>query len=707
MATNGATPPPSNLSGIARPSKGLVVVKPKDMRGTLMRLWQLVRKKSRGMGLILVLSALSSVAAVISPLITGRAVTEISQGSAVTGALIALIAMYVFDWLMKFLEKYIMASVSPRIIDHLRRTLFDKIRELPLSFFDMHQHGELMSRLTNDVDNISTTISNSLTQLLMHCFTVIGVFIMMMLTSPLLTLIAFAGVGLITLLTKVVTKRTKKLFKERQRDLGILNGQIEESISGLSVVKAFCREEQAQADFDRKNEKLCAVSIKALVYSGCLMPITNVINNLCYLSVSVFSALMYLRGSITDIGMITSFLLYVRQFTRPFMEVANIYNSFQTAVAGAERMFEMLDEQSEPKDADDALPLEHVEGEIEFDNVCFAYGAGKQVLNGISLKIPAGTRVAIAGPTGSGKTTIISLLTRFYDVTSGRILLDGHDIRDYRLHDLRRAFGVVLQDTVLFAQSVKDNIAYGHADASTDDVRAAAEICGADAFIERLPNGYDTVLEQGGAELSQGERQLMTIARAVLTNAPILILDEATSSVDTVTEQKIRRAMLKLCSGRTSFIYALVLVYGAVRNSVACTNKRYCLCCGLCAYPRHKRFKHIPHRVLHAQSYRRHSAGLYLVHDIRWHTKPLRHQHSAGQHAWLLGLDNTYVLAADRLHDDNIHRWIAKRAGGADRGREDRRRKRLANAFPRHHTLRYALHNNMHVPFPYERLQAV
>ena len=457
---------------------------------------------------------------------------------------------------MKFLEKYIMASVSPRIIDHLRRTLFDKIRELPLSFFDMHQHGELMSRLTNDVDNISTTISNSLTQLLMHCFTVIGVFIMMMLTSPLLTLIAFAGVGLITLLTKVVTKRTKKLFKERQRDLGILNGQIEESISGLSVVKAFCREEQAQADFDRKNEKLCAVSIKALVYSGCLMPITNVINNLCYLSVSVFSALMYLRGSITDIGMITSFLLYVRQFTRPFMEVANIYNSFQTAVAGAERMFEMLDEQSEPKDADDALPLEHVEGEIEFDNVCFAYGAGKQVLNGISLKIPAGTRVAIVGPTGSGKTTIISLLTRFYDVTSGRILLDGHDIRDYRLHDLRRAFGVVLQDTALFAQSVKDNIAYGHADASTDDVRAAAEICGADAFIERLPNGYDTVLEQGGTELSQGERQLMTIARAVLTNAPILILDEATSSVDTVTEQKIRRAMLKLCSGRTSFIIA-------------------------------------------------------------------------------------------------------------------------------------------------------
>lgn len=556
MATNGATPPPSNLSGIARPSKGLVVVKPKDMRGTLMRLWQLVRKKSRGMGLILVLSALSSIAAVISPLITGRAVTEISQGSAVTGALIALIAMYVFDWLMKFLEKYIMASVSPRIIDHLRRTLFDKIRELPLSFFDMHQHGELMSRLTNDVDNISTTISNSLTQLLMHCFTVIGVFVMMMLTSPLLTLIAFAGVGLITLLTKVVTKRTRKLFKERQRDLGILNGQIEESISGLSVVKAFCREEQAQADFDRKNEKLCAVSIKALVYSGCLMPITNVINNLCYLSVSVFSALMYLRGSITDIGMITSFLLYVRQFTRPFMEVANIYNSFQTAVAGAERMFEMLDEQSEPKDADDALPLERVEGEIEFDNVCFAYGAGKQVLNGISLKIPAGTRVAIVGPTGSGKTTIISLLTRFYDVTSGRILLDGHDIRDYRLHDLRRAFGVVLQDTALFAQSVKDNIAYGHADASTDDVRAAAEICGADAFIERLPNGYDTVLEQGGAELSQGERQLMTIARAVLTNAPILILDEATSSVDTVTEQKIRRAMLKLCSGRTSFIIA-------------------------------------------------------------------------------------------------------------------------------------------------------
>lgn len=243
MATNGATPPPSNLNGITRPSKGLVVVKPKDMRGTLMRLWQLVRKKSRGMGLILLLSALSSVAAVVSPLVTGRAVTAISQGDAITGALIALIAMYACDWLIKFLEKYMMASLSPRIIDHLRRTLFDKIRKLPLSFFDMHQHGELMSRLTNDVDNISTTISNSLTQLLTYCFTVGGVFVMMVYKSPLLTLVAFVGIGIITLLTKAVTKRTRKLFKERQRDLGILNGQIEESISGLSVVKAFCREE--------------------------------------------------------------------------------------------------------------------------------------------------------------------------------------------------------------------------------------------------------------------------------------------------------------------------------------------------------------------------------------------------------------------------------------------------------------------------------
>ena len=378
----------------------------------------------------------------------------------------------------------------------------------------------------------------------------------MLTLSPLLTLVALAGVGLIFLLTRVVTRHTRKLFARQQRALGALNGQIEESISGLSTVKAFCREAEMEREFEEKNDELCRTAIRALIWSGYLMPLMNVINNLCYLVIAVFSGVMFVQGRISGLGLITSFLLYVRQFTRPFVEIANIYNSFQTAVAGAERVFEILDETPEPADRPDALPLDKPRGDIAMRDVCFGYVPEKPVLKDVSLSVPAGTQVAIVGPTGSGKTTIINLLTRFYDVSSGSILLDGHDLRDYRMGDLRDAFGVVLQDTALFAESVLENIRYGHRDATLEDVRRAARVAGADAFIERLPKGYDTVLEQGGAELSQGERQLLTIARAVLTDAPIMILDEATSSVDTVTEQKIRRALLAICRNRTSFVIA-------------------------------------------------------------------------------------------------------------------------------------------------------
>lgn len=556
MANNNISVPPANLNGISRPGKGCVVVKPKNMKGTLIRLWQLTRGKRNGLGWILILSALGSAAAILSPYVTGKAVTSISGGDAVQSILFCLIGLYVCDWLVKFLQQFLMASIGQRIIYYIRNTLFDKIKTLPLAFFDRHQHGELMSRLTNDVDNISTTISNSLTLLLTYGFTIVGIFIMMICLNPLLTLVSLAGVMLIFLLTRTVTRRTRKLFSEQQKNLGMLNGQVEESISGLSVVKAFCREKQMEQDFDEKNEQLCRVSIKALIWSGYLMPLMNVINNLCYLAIAVFSGLLFVNGSIRDIGLITSFLLYVRQFTRPFVEIANIYNNFQTAVAGAERIFEILDEQPEPKDVENAFPIKQPRGDIEFNHVWFGYDPEHAVLKDISLKIPAGTQVAIVGPTGSGKTTIINLLTRFYDVTEGNILLDGRDLRNYKMQDLRSAFGVVLQDTALFAESVKDNISYGHAEATMEQIQQAARIAGADSFIERLPHGYNTILKQGGMELSQGERQLLTIARAVLANAPIMILDEATSSVDTVTEQKIRRAMLNVCENRTSFIIA-------------------------------------------------------------------------------------------------------------------------------------------------------
>ncbi len=556
MAERNGGIPPANLNGISRPGRGGVVIKPKNMKGTLYRLWKLTKGQRKGLGWILFLSAFASCASILSPYITGRAVTAISKQDAVLWILVCLTGLYFSDWLVKFLQAFFMALIGQRIIHHIRKTLFGQIKKLPLSFFDRHQHGELMSRLTNDVDNISTTISNSLTLLLTYSFTVVGIFFMMLYLSPLLTLVSLVGVGGIFLLTKTVTKYTKKLFSAQQKQLGALNGQIEESISGLSIVKAFCREEEMEQEFAKRNEAFCNVSIKALICSGYLMPLMNVINNLLYVAISVLCGILFVNGNITNLGLVTSFLLYVRQFTRPFVEIANIYNNFQTAVAGAERVFEILDEQLEPPDKEDAVFLKRPRGEIELCHVKFGYRPEELILKDISVKIPAGTQAAIVGTTGSGKTTIISLLTRFYDVLEGSILLDGRDLRDYRMEDLREAFGVVLQDTALFAISVRDNICYGHPESTMEEVREAARIAEADSFIERLPNGYDTILEQGGLELSQGERQLLTIARAVLANAPILILDEATSSVDTVTEQKIRRAMLKLCANRTSVIIA-------------------------------------------------------------------------------------------------------------------------------------------------------
>ncbi|MGN0250553.1 MAG: ABC transporter ATP-binding protein [Oliverpabstia sp.] len=548
---------PPAASGIRGPHRGLrqPVVKPRNLKGTLVRLWKMTKGSRKGMGRILALSALASASSILSPLVIGRAVNMVDTGQPVMTILLILTGLYLCDWLVRFLQQFLMASVGQKMIHHIRTTLFASMKKMPLAFFDQHQHGELMSRLTNDVDNISTTISNSLTQLLTYGFTIIGIFFIMVVLSPLLTCISLIGVGLIFLLTRTVTRHTRKLFSERQKILGKLNGQIEETISGENIVKAFCRENQMIEQFEESNEELCRVATRALIWSGYLMPLMNVINNLSYVGISIVSGILAVHSSIS-IGMISSFLLYVRQFSRPFVDIANIYNNFQTAVAGAERIFDIMDETPEPQDAPDALPLTSPKGEIEFQNVVFGYKPEVPILKHISLKIPAGTKTAIVGSTGAGKTTIINLLTRFYDLNEGKILLDGHDLREYRMENLRDSFGVVLQDSALFATSIRDNISYGREGTNMKEIEAAARIAGADTFIQRLPQGYDTVLTQGGMELSQGERQLLTIARAVLTDAPILILDEATSSVDTVTEQRIREALLKLTKGRTSFIIA-------------------------------------------------------------------------------------------------------------------------------------------------------
>lgn len=545
------TPPP----GMGRMGRNMQVVKPKNMKGTLLRLVELTKGQRKAFGWLLLLSALASMSAIASPYLVGITVNSIMEGEEVSSLLLLLATVYGSDWLVRFLQQFFMASIGQQVILHIRKTLFGKMKDLPLAFFDSHRHGELMSRLTNDVDNISTTISDSLSQLMTYFFTILGVLVIMLKLSPMLTCVAFVSVGLIFLLTKTVTRHTKKLFAKQQVALGYLNGQIEESISGLSMVKAYGREEKLMEQFEENNRQLCDIATKAQIWSGYLMPIMNVINNLNFVIVAVISGVMAANGFI-EVGLISSFLLYSKQFSRPFVDIANIYNNFQTAVAGAERVFEILDETCEPEDEEDALPLIRPLGEVEFKHVTFGYLPGQPVLRDVSIKLEAGMKVAVVGATGAGKTTFINLLTRFYDVDSGSILLDGHDLRKYRMADLRRAFGVVLQDTALFGMSIRDNICYGREDVSFEEIVRAAKVAGADGFINRLPGGYDTVLKQGGMQLSQGERQLLTIARAVMANAPILILDEATSSVDTVTEQRIRKAMLELTQGRTSIIIA-------------------------------------------------------------------------------------------------------------------------------------------------------
>lgn len=545
--------PPQMGGGMAR--RGAAVVKPKDMRGTLRRLYDITRGHRQGLGWVFALSGLSSASAVLSPLLVGLVVNAIAAGDPVAMALALLAAVYLLDWLVNFGQQYLMAAAGQRIVLHLRMSLFDVLATLPLRFFDRHQHGELMSRLTNDVDNISTTISDSLAQLMVYAFTIAGTLVCMLALSPVLTVVSLLPVALVFILTKVVTTRTRPLYARQQQVLGRLDGLVEESVSGLTMVKAYGREERMIADFEKLNDELCDTGVRAQTWSGYLMSLSNVINNLGFLLVAVISGLMAVRGWI-GVGVIASFLLYVRQFSRPFVDIANIYNTFQTAVAGAERIFQIMDEEPEPADRADALPLDSPRGDIAFDHVRFGYDPGNPVIHDLTLAIPAGTRVAFVGETGSGKTTLVNLLARFYDPDAGRILLDGHDLRDYRLTDLRAAFGTVLQDPSLFEDTVAANIAYGRPGAGMDAIRVAAKAAGADAFIERLPEGYGTMLEGGGAALSQGERQLLTIARALLADAPIVILDEATSAVDTVTEAAIRDAMLAMTAGRTSFVIA-------------------------------------------------------------------------------------------------------------------------------------------------------
>jgi ATP-binding cassette subfamily B protein len=553
--------------GFGRPGGGAAsrfrgpVVKPKNFKGTLKRLWAYFGRERKMLSIIFVFIIIDAAVTLLAPFMIGKAVDAMSyHGRNVNFGMLEimifiLIGSYLADALLTFSQGWLMAGVSQRIVRSLRNHLFQKLQKLPVAFFDRRTHGELMSRFSNDVDNVSNTISQSTTQLMSGVITLTGSLIMMIILSPILTLASLCTVPFVFLLTRTIARRTSVLFKGNQDQLGKLNGLIEETISGLQVVKAFNHEAKAIAEFEEVNEKLREVGLRAQIWTGFLMPIMNVINNLGFTIVAVVGGILAVKGNIT-VGVIASFLTYSRQFVQPLNNMANIFNILQSGVAGAERVFEVIDEQEEPEDLPGAVPLENPKGHVVFENVSFGYRKDVPILKNVSFESQEGTSTALVGPTGAGKTTIVNLLTRFYDVTEGRILIDGRDIREYTRDSLRRSFGFVLQDTYLFSGTIKENIKYGKPEATDQEVETAARMANADVFIQRLPQQYDTMLSENGGNLSQGQRQLLAIARVILAKPALLILDEATSSIDTRTELHIQEALLELMKDRTTFIIA-------------------------------------------------------------------------------------------------------------------------------------------------------
>ncbi|WP_284646415.1 ABC transporter ATP-binding protein [Paenibacillus silviterrae] len=552
---------PGGRPGFGHGSMGMPKARPKNTKETLAKLWSYLRSESGSLFLVILLTSVHAGLSLIGPFLIGVAIDDYILPQRYAGLLqlcAILLGVYICGAALAWLQAFTAAKLSQRTVRAMRGDVFGKLQGLPLRFFDTQPHGDLMSRATNDIESIATTLHQSLIQLISSVITVAGCLVIMLSLDVRLTLLSLVTIPLVAILTRVVSGHTRKQFAAQQKQLGELNGFIEETVSGQKVVATFCREPRALADFSRLNTKLADVGIRAQILTGLMGPFMNVINNLGFAAIALGGGWMALMQW-TTVGVVVSFLNYSRQLGRPVNELANQFNMIQAAIAGAERVFELMEQKSEHEEAARrtvSSSFADMKGEVIFNDVSFGYKEGVHVLQNVSLHASPGSMIALVGPTGAGKTTIVNLLTRFYETTSGSITIDGADIKHMDKEALRRQLGIVLQDAYVFSDTIRENIRYGRLDATDAEVEAATKLANADSFIRKLPQGYDTVLSKEGTNVSHGQRQLLTIARAILANPAVLILDEATSSIDTRTEMHIQEAMRVLMQGRTSFVIA-------------------------------------------------------------------------------------------------------------------------------------------------------
>ena len=553
------------------------VEKAKNFKGSIGKLFAYMKQYHAAVAVVILCAIASTVFSVIGPDILGKATTELSNGLLAkiqgTGSidftkigqiLLFVLGLYLLSTLFSFVQGWLMTGVTQKVCYRMRKDISEKIDRMPMAYFESRTYGEVLSRITNDVDTLGQSLNQSITQIITSVATMVGVLVMMLRISPLMTLIAVVILPISVTLISLVVKKSQKYFKQQQEYLGHINGQVEETYAGHTVIQAYNKEKDMVQQFQETNDTLYHSAWKAQFLSGLMQPIMMFVGNLGYAAVALSGGLLAIRGTIT-IGDIQAFIQYVKNFTQPMQQIAQVLNQVQSMAAASERVFEFLEEAEEVQTAEHPLELANVEGNVDFQHVSFGYQPEQCVIHDFSAKVKSGQKIAIVGPTGAGKTTMVKLLMRFYDVSGGAILLDGHDVRDFDRHKLRESFGMVLQDTWLFQGTIMENIRYGRLDATDEEVIAAAKAAHADSFIRQLPDGYQMELNEDASNVSQGQKQLLTIARAILADNRVMILDEATSSVDTRTEILIQKAMDHLMEGRTSFIIAHRL--STIRNA--------------------------------------------------------------------------------------------------------------------------------------------